>query len=228
MKKLSKKGKQYFEFLFITLIVITTIFLWNSIIIYPVKLFVVLLHEISHGIVAVLSGGKILSIQISENLGGLCISSGGVPFLVASAGYLGSLVFGSAIFISSYDKKYSSWITTIIAIILILFSANFISGSVGITLALLYAVILYVSPRYFNKTIHMYLMKTLGLISSLYVLVDIKEDLLTLEYRESDTNILESITGINAAVWGLLWFIISAVVIYYLLRFSYLKGYKNQ
>jgi len=228
LKKLSKKGKQYFELVIISLIVITTIILWNSIIIYPVKLFVVLLHEISHGIVAVVSGGKIISIQISENLGGQCVTSGGVPFIVASAGYLGSLVFGSAIFISSYDKKYSSWITTIIAIILIFFSANYIAGSVGIIISLLYAAVLYLSPRYFNKTVHMYLMKTLGLISSLYVLVDIKEDLLTLEYRESDSNILESITGINAAVWGLLWFITSAVIIYFLLRYSYSRGFKKQ
>lgn len=212
----------------ISLIVITTIILWDSIIIYPVKLFVVLLHEISHGIMAVISGGKIISIQISENLGGQCITSGGVSFLVASAGYLGSLLFGSAIFISSYNKKYSSWITTIIAVLLILFSANYIIGPVGIILSLLYSAVLYISPRYFNKTIHMYLMKSLGLISSLYVLVDIKEDLLTLNYRESDTNILETVTGINAAAWGLLWFIISAIIIYFLLRFSFSRGYKRQ
>lgn len=212
----------------ISLIVITTIILWDSIIIYPVKLFVVLLHEISHGIMAVISGGKIISIQISENLGGQCITSGGVSFLVASAGYLGSLLFGSAIFISSYNKKYSSWITTIIAVLLILFSANYIIGPVGIILSLLYSAVLYLSPRYFNKTIHMYLMKSLGLISSLYVLVDIKEDLLTLNYRESDTNILETVTGINAAAWGLLWFIISAIIIYFLLRFSFSRGYKRQ
>lgn len=219
---------QYLELAVIIVISTVTIILWNSILIYPIKLFVVLLHEISHGIAAVVSGGKIISIQISENLGGQCITSGGVSFIVASAGYLGSLVFGSAIFISSYEKKFSSWITTIIAVILIFFSANYITGSTGIILAIIYSVILYLSPRYFNKTIHKYLMKCLGIISSLYVLVDIKEDLLTLEYRESDANILENITGINSAVWGLLWFIISAAVIFYLIRYGFLKGFKKQ
>jgi hypothetical protein len=71
-------------------------------------------------------------------------------------------------------------------------------------------------------------MKSLGLISSLYVLVDIKEDLLTFEYRETDAHLLAKITGINAAVWGLLWFIISAVVIYFLFRYGYSKGFSKK
>ena len=228
MKKLSKKKKQYLELGIIALIVIITIILWDSIIIYPVKLFVVLLHEISHGIISVLTGGHIVSIQISENLGGQCLTKGGLPFLVASAGYLGSLVFGSAIFISSYDKNYNKWITTFIAVILILFTANYMNGSVGIILSLLFSLVLILSPRYFNKTFHKYLMKSLGLISSLYVLVDIKEDLLTFEYRETDAHLLAKITGINAPLWGLLWFIISAIAIYFLFRYGYSKGFSKK
>lgn len=227
LKKLSKKGKQNLELGIIALIVIITIMLWNTIAIYPVKLFVVLLHEISHGIVSVLSGGQIISIQISENLGGQCLTKGGIPFLVASAGYLGSLIFGSAIFISSYDIKYGKWITTFIAVILLLFTANFMTGSIGIILSLLFVLILFLSPRYFNKTVHKYLMKSLGLISSLYVLVDIKEDLITFAYRESDAHLLAKLTGISAIFWGVLWFIISAIVIYFLFRFGYKKGYKK-
>lgn len=228
MKKLSKKEKQYLELGIIALIVLLTILLWDSIIIYPIKLFVVLLHEISHGIVSVLTGGQIVSIQISQYLGGQCNTKGGIPFLVASAGYLGSLLFGSAIFISSYDKNYSKWITTSIAVILVLFTANYMTGSVGVVLSLIFSLILILSPRYFNKTFHKYLMKSLGLISSLYVLVDIKEDLLTFEYRETDAHLLAKITGINAAVWGLLWFGISVVAIYFLFRYGYSKGYSKK
>lgn len=228
MKKLTKKGKQNLELGIIALIVILTILLWDSIAIYPVKLFVVLLHEISHGIVSVLSGGQIVSIQISENLGGQCVTKGGLPFLVASAGYLGSLVFGSAVFISSYDKNYGKWITTIIAIILILFTANYMVGTVGVVLSLLFSVVLFLSPRYFNEIFHKYLMKSLGLISCLYVLVDIKEDLLTFEYRETDAHLLAKITGINAALWGLLWFLISAIVIYFLFKYGYSKGFSKK
>lgn len=227
-KKLSKKDKQKLELAIIAAIVLFTIIFWDSIIFYPIKLFVVLLHEISHGIMSVFTGGRIVSIQVTENLGGQCLTNGGDTFMVASAGYLGSLVFGSALFISSYDHQKAMWINSIISMLLIFFTANYMVGAIGIILALIFSVILFLSPRYFNKTIHKYLMKSLGLISSLYVLVDIKEDLLTFTYQETDAHLLAKLTGIHAVFWGILWFIISVVIIYFLFKYGYTKGYSKK
>ena len=38
--------------------------LWDTRIIYPLKIFVVFLHEVSHGIAAVVGGGSIARIEI--------------------------------------------------------------------------------------------------------------------------------------------------------------------
>ena len=54
------------------------------------------------------------------------------------------------------------------------------------------------------------------------------EDLLTFEYRETDAHLLAKITGINAPLWGLLWFIISAIAIYFLFRYGYSKGFSKK
>ena len=68
--------------------------LWNTVVVYPFRVFVVFLHEISHGLAAVLTGGRVVSIGLSANEGGVCVTRGGSPFLVLNAGYLGSLSVG--------------------------------------------------------------------------------------------------------------------------------------
>ena len=45
---------------------------WDTIFIYPIKLFVVALHEFSHGVAAILTGGSIVRIEIDYRIGGLC------------------------------------------------------------------------------------------------------------------------------------------------------------
>ncbi|MBL1211788.1 MAG: M50 family metallopeptidase [Ignavibacteriae bacterium] len=223
-KKISRKAKQKLEITVIITIVLLTILFWNSIFIYPIKFSVILFHEISHGIFTIITGGKIIEMKIYSNLSGSCESIGGVPFLIASAGYLGSLVFGWFLFTSAYNLKNSLWTNTIIAILLSLFAISFISSSIGIIASFVLAIILFISPRYLPKAAHSYIMKILGLVSCLYVLVDIKADLLTLEYRRTDAEILHNITGIPAFVWAIVWLAISAAVIYLMIKTSYRKG----
>ena len=227
MVKLSKKQKQYLEVGVVLLIALFSIVFWNSIIIYPIKFFVVLSHEISHGVMAILTGGKIVSLDIQANLGGECVSNGGIKILIASAGYLGSLTIGSLLFISGYIRKLSLWVCSILSVLIILFLANFMSSSLQMVFALFIAALLFISPRFFNPSFNSYLLKTLGLISSLYVLIDIKEDLLTLTYRQSDAQLIADVTGIDAVVWGGLWFLISIVAVFYLFKFSFIKGFKK-
>src|ERR1044071_4227352 len=69
--------------------------LWNTPVVYPLQIFVVFLHEISHGLAAVLTGGSIERIVLSANEGGACYTRGGSRFLTASAGYLGSVLWGA-------------------------------------------------------------------------------------------------------------------------------------
>jgi hypothetical protein len=69
--------------------------LWNTFLVYPFRIFVVFLHEVSHGIAAVLTGGSIESIGLSFDEGGVCRTRGGWPFLILNAGYMGSLLWGA-------------------------------------------------------------------------------------------------------------------------------------
>ena len=58
-KKLSKEQKKQIELGIILFVLLLAFLLWNTFLIYPIKLFVVLTHEMSHGIAAIVSGGKL-------------------------------------------------------------------------------------------------------------------------------------------------------------------------
>ena len=182
----------------------------------------------SHGIATILSGGQIIKIIVTPELGGETVTSGGIKFIIASSGYLGSLFFGSMLFYSAYNKKFSMWFNTIVSVMILLFTVNYLDGSFTIIFALVFALLLFLSPRILNDLIHSYTMKILGLISSLYILIDIKEDLLTLRIVPSDSQMLANITGIPAYIWGISWLIITTIIIYYMYKFSYEKGFKKK
>src|SRR5580765_7029300 len=80
-----------------------TILLWfipyGEYIVYPIRLFVTFIHESSHALMAVLTGGSVQSLTISADTSGLTYSApsgwfGGL--LTSSAGYIGTTVFGVA------------------------------------------------------------------------------------------------------------------------------------
>src|SRR5437660_1759604 len=78
-----------------------TVVLWflpyGNWIVYPIRLFVTFIHESSHALTAVLTGGSVQSLTISADTSGLTYSApsgflGGL--LTSSAGYIGTTVFG--------------------------------------------------------------------------------------------------------------------------------------
>ena len=55
---------------------------WSSFVVYPFRVFVVFLHEISHGIAAVLTGGRIVAVGLTFDEGGVCVTDGGSRFWI--------------------------------------------------------------------------------------------------------------------------------------------------
>lgn len=228
MKKLSKKQKEKLDFYILLSVTVISFLLWDTILLYPIKIFVILIHEISHGIMAILTGGQLKNININWNLSGSSTSVGGVPFLIAFAGYTGSIIIGALLFYSAKNIKLSIWLNTILTIVFILIVSNLMEAPAGIIFSLIFAVLLFASPRYFKKELHQYFVKTLGLVSCLYAVVDIKQDLLTLRYRPTDAELLADASGIPAIIWGLLWFTISVAAVYFLFRESFQTAYPKR
>jgi len=80
---------------------VVTIALWfipyADYLVYPIRLFVTFIHESSHALIAVLTGGSVQSLTISADTSGLTYSAPSGFFgalLTSSAGYLGTTVAG--------------------------------------------------------------------------------------------------------------------------------------
>lgn len=219
--KLSPKGKKYSEVLILLLTALATYFFWDSFFIYPIKLFVVLLHESSHSLAAVISGGSVKEIEIDFNIGGACVVKGGNQFFIAISGYLGSLLLGGLLFISAKRYKFSKYYCWFLSIGLITLIIFLIKDMFGIFFTLGFAIILALSPVVFPFIIHSYLLKILGMVSCLYTIIDIKNDLLTMEFHPSDAQVLSQVTGVPSIVWGIFIMTISIIVFYFLLKFNF-------
>ncbi len=188
-------------------------FLWDTPVIYPLKIFVVLLHEISHGIAALATGGSIERITLDAEQGGACYCSGGNAFFTLSAGYLGSLLWGGLIFSVARMKRVNTgWINSLIGVAVIVLSLMYIRSEFGLVFGLLFGVALILAAQKTGQAINRGVLFVLGLTSALYAILDIKGDVLDRPEALSDARMLAELTGIPALLWGIAW--ISVAVIY--------------
>lgn len=66
----------------------------------PLDWFQTFFHEFSHGLAALITGGRIHSIQIAFDASGRCLTQGGSLSLILFSGYAGSALWGSLIYLS--------------------------------------------------------------------------------------------------------------------------------
>ncbi|MEJ2217769.1 MAG: M50 family metallopeptidase [Gemmatimonadota bacterium] len=195
--------------------------LWYTPIIYPLKLFVVLAHEVSHGLMALATGGTIQRIVITANQGGVCQCPGGNAFLTLSAGYLGSLGWGALLVLAARSRRPTPrTITTILGLGILILTAFYVRNAFGILFGALFGAGL-VAVRGLPRGVHVALLNALGLTSCLYALLDIKSDVIDRPYMHSDASMLAQMTGIPTLVWGLAWIAAGLVVSWLLLRSAY-------
>jgi len=220
---MSERTKQILILLAMFLVAVV---FWNTIVIYPIKIFVVMLHEISHGLMAELVGGDIVKIEISPQIGGVCTSTrppGFFPtFMIASAGYLGSLLWGAIIFLVAAHTDYDRYLTALIGIgsLVITYFVIKSGGLFGIIFCSAFSVAMLLSVKFLPHTFHDYLLKFIGLTSCLYVLIDINSDLISRTGIGSDADKIAEITGFPSILIGIIWMLIAALIVFIMLKNS--------
>lgn len=221
------KSRSHTILYLIGMLLIAFIF-WNTLLIYPIKLFVVMLHEMSHGLMAVLFGGKILQIQIDSQIGGYCeyqLQAGfWGQFMTVSAGYLGSLIGGILILLAAIKSIKDKYITLIIGIILLLLSYFVLqSGELfGTAITLGFGLFMMVAFKYGHPLFHDLFLKFIGITSCVYVIIDIKEDLLfPLTNQVSDAHQIAILTGIPSKIVGIFWMLIALLLLFYTFQYIY-------
>lgn len=193
--------------------------LWDTWLVTPLKLFVVLLHEISHGLMALATGGSIERIVLTADQGGACYCPGGDAFLTLSAGYLGSLAWGgSLVLLAARAGRRASWLTGAIGILVAGVALLYVRNFFGLGFALAFGGGLLAAAHYLSPAANRKILWALGLTSCLYAVLDIKSDILDRPELRSDARMLAEMTGLPTTVWGALWIVVALVVCWWLLR----------
>jgi Peptidase M50B-like len=199
-------------------IALVALFFWNSAVVYPLRVFVVFLHEISHGLAAALSGGRIVAIGLTFDEGGVCVTAGGSRFLILNAGYLGSLFWGALFLVLSARTRASREVTALVGTFVLMVTLLYVRSLFGFVYGLLAGVTLLLCAVKLPRDITDDLLQTIGVVSCLYAVWDIGSDVVSRDVPGSDASALGLLTGIPGVLWGLLWIALSLTVVFFALR----------
>ena len=192
---------------------------WDALFLYPLKLLVVFLHESSHALMTVITGGEVLELVIDQNQGGYVSALGGNRFLVLSAGYLGSILWGAVIVIlasySRQDKILMGILGSIICLITLIYGKGLFVFLFGIGLGM--AMI--ASAIYVNEAINDSILRFIGFVNLMYVPLDIYSDTIARSHLRSDARMLAEEFGGTTLLWGSIWIVISTLIVILTLKF---------
>lgn len=180
---------------------------WDATWLWPLKILVVLFHELGHALAALATGGEVVSIELSPQQGGLTQTRGGMRFFVLSAGYLGSLSFGALwLFLGRRPRSARVGVWLMAAVLLtstVLWVRPVLSFGFGF--AVLATVVALAVARLAPAVASQWIMRGVGVFSVLYAVWDIRSDVFDRADMPSDATMLAEITFIPGPVWGVVW-----------------------
>ena len=176
---------------------------------YPLKIFVVFMHEVSHGLAAYLTGGSIVEIEINPQQGGHALTKGGNRFLILTAGYLGSLIWGGIILLMAARTHFDKAISVLIGIGMIGITIGFGSDTFTYLFGVGFGIALIASGLFLPEVANDWILRVIGITSCLYAILDIKSDILDRSHLRSDARMLAELTGLPTIFWGILWIVLA-------------------
>lgn len=197
-------------------------FLWDTIILRPLQVFAIGVHESLHGLATIITGGSIISMNLNF-YSGVLTSSGGWFYVISSAGYVGTaLVAGLLIYSSLVGKEKIILFSIALFTILIAIKSidTFFSIPFLITLIIGLLIIYSVLKDKFTKYIGLFL----GFFFSFTSLVDMKMYLLAIP-KQTDAGILARHLGSELFTLpiGFSFFALSMFILYISIK----KGLKD-
>lgn len=195
-----------------------------SIILYPFKLFVTVIHEACHALAARLTGGQVAYIQISPDESGVTGSMGGFRPLVVMAGYLGTSFFGGLLIWWGRNQDAARMVLHTIAVVILALTLFYGGGGAFsfISMLLIGVAILFVSKKASPQLCHMFLLM-LAVMTTLEAVNSIKDLFLISVTGDTatDAKTMAELSGVPAVVWSIIWGVVSVVVLFYSFWFSY-------
>lgn len=220
-------GWRWSELAGLAALTLALLVLWQvpylGMVVYPFRLFGTFVHELSHGLAALATGGHFARFTVSPDLSGLAWSSGGIRFVIASAGYVGSAVFGGVLILLAARGLSARTLLTALGILLGLMCLLFVRNLFGIATGLAIAAALVLAGRRLRPPWSDVLLLVLALqlvldgFNSLFTVLRLS----TAGSVQTDALSMAQATGIPAVVWAVLWTVLSLAMLFVTLRLAY-------
>lgn len=212
---LSRRGELY---LFAAMLVAALILSAVPVVRWPFSWMQTFFHEISHGLTAIATGGRIVAIELDWNGAGRCTTQGGIRLFVAFAGYAGAALWGGLIYamVDHASPKSANRIAMALAGLIVLTAAlwarDLTTWAILTIILAPFALILLTRDR----PIENYVVQFCGL----YILVDaIRTPTYLIDGRDrGDGATLQALTWLPELFWVLTWLAIGALTLVVLVR----------
>lgn len=176
------------------------------------QMLVIAFHEFGHAITAVLTGGRVKSISLDPNEGGVTHMQGGISAITLPAGYLGSSIIGALLIFCGFNIVASK-IASIVLGVCFLLTLWWGKRDWLTILTVLLAVGLLIGCWFIvHAEALRFVVLFIGVMSSLYSVWDICDDLILRKVNSSDASVFAKRYGGSSQCWGVIWSVISVVV----------------
>jgi hypothetical protein len=184
--------------------------LWDSPVLWPLKVLVVMIHESGHAVASLLVGGAVDRISVSGNEAGQCLSrlpdSALGAIVVYSAGYVGSALVGGVLLLSTYRYRVRRWMLGAAAAWLMVMAFLYGRDAFTVVFCVGTAAALAAGAKWLPSELVDVVNLFLAAFCSLYAVFDLRSDLWDGATRaHSDAALLAQLTYVPAIVWAALW-----------------------
>ncbi len=186
--------------------------LWDTGAVYPLKILVVFLHELSHAAAAIITGGRVEEIVLNRGEGGYCVTRDGNAAAILTAGYLGSVLWGGLILILASRTRADRIVSIALGSVLMVVTLAWVgpAGSFGHVFGLATGAVLVLCGALLSGGKNDLILRVIGVTSCLYAVNDIKADILDRPQVRSDAAMLAEVIGGSTWHWGVVWIAFAA------------------
>jgi hypothetical protein len=194
---------------------------------YPFRLLITIVHELSHGLVALLTGGAFLRFVVFPNGEGVAYTAGGWRLLVIPAGYLGSALFGASLIYLGRSVRWSRAAMAMLGAAVLLLSLRYglpsiatVQWSSGVITVVagtaIGAAFLWVARKATTAWV-LFLINLVAIqagltaFSDLFALVDLSSRFAGAP--ANDARAMTELTLVPALVWAVLWAVVALALI---------------
>lgn len=187
------------------------------------------IHELSHALVGIATGGSVDRIVVESNGNGHALIGGGSLVLTASAGYVGSAIVGAIMIAGARSAKGSRTMLLAGAAFLAISMLLFVRGdAVGVASGLAWTIALAAAGLRLRPDWRMFAAQFVGVqlcLTSAHALLSLLRLSMSSEAM-TDAETLERVTHIPGLLWATGWFAVSAVAVGFGLRLAW-KGSRS-